>query len=179
MAKKMSKNVIKNDDGRYRMDFSDLEPIEIGFNYKGVEYVLCEAEESVVCAYRNELARCTRMGPNGKPTIIGNYADTESFLVSQCVFQVGEDSHKDPKKPVTQKTIKSWPGRMVRDLYNQVRTISGLNPEQTPDEVTQIILDESEDLPEDSLRVLIAKLRELLVSRSKKDEPEEVTAGGN
>ncbi len=57
---------------------------------------------------------------DGKPTEhISKYDQMQATLISMCLFD------KDGK-PVEIKTIQSWPGGMVQDLFLEARKINGL-----------------------------------------------------
>jgi hypothetical protein len=116
------------------MVFDDVDRVAIPVTIAGVKYVLLEASEEASCKFRNALLRCTRPGPDGKPTSYDGVADTESLLVSLCLYaaddvgnvRTGRDGRPDPRHLVPLATLRSWPARVVRELARKAQEVSGL-----------------------------------------------------
>ncbi len=104
--------------------FTDLSPIEIPATIGDKSYVLREATGNVACRYRNALLACTQLGPEGKPSKITGMADVEPLLVSLCMFE-------DGTKPVPQATVRAWPNRIVKSLFDRVKEISDLDEDDS------------------------------------------------
>lgn len=108
------------------LDFSDLTPIQLKVRIGAQEYILREASGDAACRYRNALLECTELDSDGKPKVLRNLANTETLLVSLCLFT------KDGK-PVPEATIRSWPARIVKRLFEQAKLISELDESTTLD----------------------------------------------
>jgi hypothetical protein len=116
-------------------NFDDLTPFEVPVTYKGKKYVLREASEDARCKYRNSLMGSAKLGPDGKPVSISGMADCEPLLVSLCLCQVNGDgsirldtSGNPSLLPLL--TIRSWPSRIVKRLYEKAKDISDLKEEE-------------------------------------------------
>lgn len=108
-------------------DFDILEAVEIPVKVNGEIYTLREASGDAAFKFRNAAMKCTKLGPDGKPSSVENIADIEPLLISMCLF----DS-KD--KPVPVAKIRSWKSRICKKLYQQILEISEL--EETEDEAS-------------------------------------------
>lgn len=97
-----------------------LEPIKVSYQIGDTTYELREATEGVACKYQNALMKRVKMGENGLPTSADGVADTEPYLVSLCLFD-------SSGYPVTDATIRTWPSRVVKTLFDKVMEISQLN----------------------------------------------------
>jgi len=105
------------------MDF-DLtlqeEPVTIKTRDGVFHYVLTEATEDIAVAYRNLVIGSMSMGPEGKPQTVKGIADGEPFLVAGCL------RNAETGGPVSEVTIRSWPSKVVKALFNKAQEISGL-----------------------------------------------------
>ncbi|MCK9571408.1 kinetochore protein SPC24 [Candidatus Pacearchaeota archaeon] len=101
-------------------NFDDLTTIEIPVKYKGESYVLREASEASTCQYENAKAKCVKMADGKFAGIDGPMADTEPLLVSLCLFDSSGAN-------VALTTIRSWPGRLVKKLFDKAKQISELD----------------------------------------------------
>jgi hypothetical protein len=116
------------------MVFDEVCPAEVPVVIGSVRYVLREASEDAACKFRNALLRCTRPGPDGRPTTYDGVADTEPLLVSLCLYAADEggrvrpdrDGRPDPRHLVPLATVRSWPARVVKALAAKAQEISGL-----------------------------------------------------
>ena len=118
------------------IDLGDISLIEIQYTIGGVDYILKEASGDAACQYRNALFKDIQLGPEGKPSKIGNMADVEPLLVSLCLF--------NPEgRKIAVDSIRKWPNRIIKQLFEKVKEISDLNEES--DERTQ--LEEAMDYP--------------------------------
>jgi hypothetical protein len=103
-------------------DFSSLERVNIPVTVGDQQYILKEASGGAAKAYRNALMACMVLGPEGKPIKLSGLASVEPLLVSLCLV--------DSKgRPVDQKTVESWPARIVKVLFEKAKEISGLTEE--------------------------------------------------
>lgn len=102
-----------------KLDFSDLTPQSVEFEYEGHKYVLREATGAVAKKFNNERASRIQYGPNGTIVGIHNLGDLEVLLVQYCL-----ETESGDKLPTS--IIEKWPHRMVKKLYETAETISGL-----------------------------------------------------
>lgn len=101
------------------LDLGDLTPIEVPVLLGGKRFVLREASGEAGCKYRNAMLNCTQLGPDGRPASIRGLADVEPLLVSLCLFD-------EQGKAVLLGTIRGWPARIQKALFEQAKFISGL-----------------------------------------------------
>ena len=106
------------------LDFGDITPIIVPVTISGEQYELREANGNVACQYRNALLKCTQLGPEGKPHKIDGMADVEPLLVSLCMYDSGNH-------PVPITKVRSWPSRIVKELFNTAKKISQIDEEET------------------------------------------------
>lgn len=139
--------------------FDDLEPICVPVRVGPKDYILREASGDAACKWRNAITRVTRM-QDGKVSSVGDIADTEPLLISLCLFEIQRDKDgkpssdppvADPKRPVSEKVIRTWPHRVQRALFDKARAISELEEKETAEDLEKKIADLQEKL---------AKLRE-------------------
>ena len=107
------------------LDFSTLEPIAVPVRYGGKSYTLREATGGAAVKYRNAMLACARLGPDGKPVSVSGLADLEPMLIASCLFD-------EQGKPVPDKTVREWPSRVLRQLFETAKRISGLDEGETP-----------------------------------------------
>lgn len=122
-------------------DFSDLKIIEVPFKSPdGKRYVLREANGDVAAKYRNTLVKCTKLGPEGRPSGMEGIGELEPFLVSLCSFTVDEEPTKN-NKPVSASIVRAWPSKMVKKLYAKAKEISELGEDDTIESLEKQIAD--------------------------------------
>jgi hypothetical protein len=112
------------------MCFDDLEPVIIKVSIGKQPYTLREANAGAARKWQNAIFRATKVGKDGSPNGIGDLADCEVVLLSECLFD-------DKGKKVPQAVILSWPARVVSVLYEKVKEISDLNPKSSPENATE------------------------------------------
>ena len=166
---------------RFEFDFSDLETVaEIPFTYKGEKYILKEANSKVGAIFNNEkVARITFK--NGKPAGMRLMGDLAAILVHHCtvVAETGKNVHPS--------VIAQWPNKMVEDLYDKAKEISGLQDESDlgknlrralnrPDSPVSLqnVRDWCDTLPEEDFEDVI-KLFELSEEEKAKNEQSSTT----
>lgn len=110
--------------------FDNILPVEVPVSVAGKKYVLREASGDAACRYRNALLKSTRLGPEGKPSVIDGLADVEPLLVSLCLFEVLSDGTL-AKGPVPAHVIRSWPARIQKALFERAKQISDLEERET------------------------------------------------
>jgi hypothetical protein len=115
-----------------QFDLGDLTPIELNFSFSSKQYVLREASEEAAVQYDNACMDA-RVYVDGKLERLENLADVEPLLVSLCVFEkrFKEDGTTvDGFYPVSDSTVRSWPARLVKQLYEKAKLISGMEKEK-------------------------------------------------
>ncbi len=103
----------------------DLALIEIPVTIGDKKFILREAMEDAACQYQNALFHGMILGESGKPVKIRNMADTEPLLVSLCLFDAELNTN------VSLETVKALPSRIVKDLFNKAKEISGIDEADT------------------------------------------------
>ena len=109
--------------------FNDLTPIEVQVRYQNKSYVLREASEGAAVRYQNAIFRSTKMGKDGQPASIEGLADADPLLLSLCLFECYEHQGKTLERPVDEKTIRTWPSRVIKPLIERLKKISKLDDE--------------------------------------------------
>ena len=118
------------------MRFDTLEPIEvpvtIGTDKDVDKYVLREADEQTASAYRNSQMQGAQM-KGGVISFAGsNAASSQSLLLAGCLYYADEEGNRT-NRLVPRATIKQWPARIVKPLFETARRISDLQ-EQAPEQ---------------------------------------------
>jgi len=108
------------------LDFSDLEPIEKSFNYKGEDYILIEATADNVRRFNNERTSRLEFSPEtGKVSRVRDIADLVFVLLNGSVLNAKDRS------PVPETKLRQWSGRVVDKLFNTLKIISGIDDGMT------------------------------------------------
>ncbi len=141
-------------------DFSDLKTAEKVLKYKGETYVVTEASTAAAVAYRNASLKCAKLS-DGKVIGMDGAADLEPLLVNLCTFKTNPAGERTMENvPIT--TIRSWPARIIKPVFEWIKEVSELSDNETPDD----------------LRKQIAKLQEKLdklETNDPKGEPSDTT----
>ena len=124
------------------LDYDSLEPVLIPVRYQKRHYLLREASEGAFCVYQSAVFKSLKI-QDGKPVAAEGISETDTLLVSQCLYEVQEQGvlrltphgDPDPKYLVPLATIRGWPRRIVKDLHQKLRSISGMDDRRTPEEV--------------------------------------------
>lgn len=126
------------------MNFDDLQPIEIPVKFRNRRFGLREATGDSAVKYRNAMLESTKLGPDGKPVSVKGMANIEPFLVSLCLIEyIADKDGKDRERPVSDTTLRGWPNRVLKPLYEKCKEISALNEE---DETEEALTKKIEDL---------------------------------
>ena len=133
-------------------DSSSLDLIKIPVKFKGKKYLLIEALADAVAKWKNaQIAGATlRQDDRDEKTVsMGNMADSEILLVGQCLFltnteggpilQPNGDLQLNAR--VGASVVKTWPSRVVSQLYDKVMDISGLTGRETVESLDRKIAD--------------------------------------
>jgi len=111
-----------------KFDFDSLETIEIPVKYKGGKYVLREATGNVAAAYRSGITGGAQLNENLKLTSLQGLGETEMDLLAGCLFVEGG-------KLVPRSVLGAWPDRVCQPLVVELKRISGLDNEETPEDL--------------------------------------------
>ncbi len=103
-------------------DFDLTERTYGPFPIDGEQYILVEATSQAATDMRNITLRGASM-KDGRVEMGAGLAQAEPFLVSKCLFKL-DDAGK--RHPMSLDTIRNWPSRVVKPLYNKAYEISGL-----------------------------------------------------
>lgn len=120
------------------LNFDDIALIEIPVKIGSKRYVLREATGDAACKYKNAQMACAKFNADGKPAGVGNMADTEPLLVSLCLFEV-DDQGQPLKTSVPLQTVRGWPARIQKALFEKVQAISQLEIKETKETLTEKI----------------------------------------
>jgi len=110
------------------MNFDDISLAEVQVNIGSKPYVLREAMEETACRYRNAILEGTEYGTDGKLSKARKLADVEPMLVALCLFTKDDNGvlHSVPEK-----TIRGWPSKVVKRLFQKIKEISELDEQET------------------------------------------------
>jgi len=100
-------------------------PVTVG----GTKYILREASEDAACQYRNAAVRGAKM-VNGTVTM-GDAGNVQALLVSLCLFEVNDLGDTFRVTPLV--TVKGWPARVVRPLFDWIKRESMLDESKDGD----------------------------------------------
>ena len=106
------------------LEFPGLEPITVPVTIGKKKYSLREASEEAVIAYKDAITSATQIDGQGKPQRITGISGSESILVSKCLFELYEVGGEVKERPVLLSTVRSWPSRVVRPLFDRIQAIS-------------------------------------------------------
>ena len=112
------------------MRFDDITPIEVEVFVGKEKYILRETSGAARVIYDNARLACYEY-QEGKLVKVHDIANIEVLLVSLCLFM------SDGVTPVPEVTIKVWPGRVYKALYEKAREISGMS--ETPENLEEQI----------------------------------------
>jgi hypothetical protein len=110
--------------------FDDITPIEVEVFVGKEKYILRETSGAARVIYDNARLACYEY-QEGKLVKVHDIANIEVLLVSLCLFM------SDGVTPVSEVTIKMWPGRVYKALYERAREISGMS--ETPENLEEQI----------------------------------------
>ncbi len=110
--------------------FEDITPKEVPVQIAGEHYVLREATEATVTTYRDSAAKCMSMDAKDTKTITGSVTGANALLVSLCLFDSGNIL-------VPVETIRSWPARVVKPLFEKAYEMAGLKDDEDDDDTAK------------------------------------------
>ncbi len=129
------------------LNLNDIRKVEIeiqGIEGNGRDYVLVEPSGDVACKYRNAMFDRMQFGEKGKLTGMKSMADTEPYLVSLCLFEVG---HEGKRTPVSIAQIRSWTNETQKQLFEAAKKIGDLEEEGTETHASLVAALTREDSP--------------------------------
>jgi hypothetical protein len=104
----------------------------------GESYVLIEPTEADAKTYRNAVLRSQRMDAETKTITSEGMADVPSILVACCLFKADLDGSK--RSPVAQKTILTWPTKVIKALFQKAQDMGDLNElPETKEDLEKVI----------------------------------------
>ena len=109
--------------------FDSLDLIEVPVTLAGKKYVLIEADGETAAGMKNRIIRSSKVSDEGKVTLGDGIADAEAFLVGQCLYR-DESGGRLARTRIGEATVRSWPARVVKALYERARQISGLDDDK-------------------------------------------------
>lgn len=109
-------------DWTIALDFDSLAPLELPFVHKGQRYVLREASDAHVTEWQAAVIKSLIVQPDGTRIPSERTNETRLKLVAACVFSQEEGGNV---KPVTLDTVKTWPHRVVADLFDKAKRLCG------------------------------------------------------
>jgi hypothetical protein len=109
----------------------DLEPQQVKVKIKDKHYHLREASADAAVKFRNATLKAAKMS-DGKVVGMENLADAEPLLVSLCLYKAGKDEelvlapdgNPDSRQLVPQQTIRGWPDRTQKVLFDKIKEMS-------------------------------------------------------
>lgn len=130
-------------------DFDDITKQEVPVKIQGKKYVLREATGDAVCKWRNSMMKSTRLSNDGKVTSMDGMADSEPLLVSLCLFELYEKVNgSQGERQVDVKTVRSWPARIQKSLFDKLKQMSQLDEKETKESLRKSIADSQKRLKE-------------------------------
>lgn len=122
-------------------DYGDLEPQEYHFKFRGKSYVLREASADAGVKYQNKQLAASKLGTDGKAYLGEGFADSQPYLVSLCLFEKTVVNGDVSERPVMGSLVRSWPNKLVKELFETAKEMSGLNEKDTEDSLVKEIAD--------------------------------------
>jgi hypothetical protein len=109
----------------------DLEPIVISVTVGDKEYTLREASGDAGIKWHNACTKCFKTSKEGGIASIEGLADTEALLVSLCLTdKVG--------RQVSINTIRGWPYKVQKHIFEAAKEISNLNEDEKTEEQLEL-----------------------------------------
>jgi hypothetical protein len=146
------------------LNFDSLDLIEVPVKIAGKAYVLREADEATASDYRSASIQGARLEDGEVVGLPENTGRVQAILVSQCLFPLNAMGTPE-KHHVPLTTVKNWPSRIVRPLFDKAKEISELSEGE----------DTIESLEKEKAKIerRLAKLRR----NAAKNGPSDTTAG--
>jgi hypothetical protein len=117
------------------MVYDDLEPVVVPVTIKGQKYNLREALEDAAVKINNARAGAARF-TGGELNRVHGVGELQPLAVSLCLFKVDANGGETA---VSVETVKRWPTRIVKDLYDRLISISGMDEKKTVEQIDKEI----------------------------------------
>jgi len=137
------------------LDFENLAPVEIPVPIGPSRYLLREASEGAVVQWRDSQVAKAKFGEEGGLQGIGAIAESEPLLVSLCLYELAAAADRttrpvyrhdevfgyfrckingdpEPRHLVPLTTVRGWPARIIKPLFEKLKEISGLDEKDSP-----------------------------------------------
>jgi hypothetical protein len=103
----------------------DLLPREEKVRIGGAVYTIREMSEAGSIEERRQMSRGITLDEQGRPSAIPLDAlpENEAFVVSRCLFD-------SSNTPVALETIKEWPRRVVRSLFDKCQKLNDIKKDE-------------------------------------------------
>ena len=111
------------DSNDYDLTEKTVGPFKIGAD----QYILVEADSETGTMYKNQAMAAGRFSEEGKLAGVNGLAEVEPLLVSRCLFKLDAAMERHP---VTLATVKAWPNRVVKSLYQKAQAMSDLKEDE-------------------------------------------------
>lgn len=157
LAEETPKQVILTESYTDEMIFDSVEPVEIKVTIKGEKYILREADEAAVVAYRNCQVRAARV-VDGKFTGMGDIVNSEPLLLSKCLL------YEKDRKNVPLEVINKWRHKVTKPLLERLKKISEIDTGDTIEGLEKRLAEDQK------------KLAKLIAERDAKDPKAKETA---
>ena len=114
-------------------------PNEWVFSIDNTSYVLREAKEDAVIAYKDISMRHLQFSERegGMAGQLSGGAEADAFLVSKCLFRIDGEGETRKELPVPPTFVRNLPHRISSRLYKWVKSNSGMLEEEETIEVLE------------------------------------------
>jgi hypothetical protein len=107
--------------------YDSLVPITVPVKLGEKDFVLVEASEEASMKYRDKMTTGMTF-VDGKPNSMPTGAiEAEAALVAGCLFECYTDKGETKHRPVSLPYVLKLPRRIVRDLFDRAKEISGID----------------------------------------------------
>lgn len=103
----------------------DLDEVSVPVRIGGDRYLLVEANSETATVYRSLILKSASM-KEGRVEGMQGVAEAEPYLVSSCLFKIVVKDNVEVREAVKLATVKKWPSRVVKPLFNKLMEISDL-----------------------------------------------------
>lgn len=151
------------------MELTDLAPITVPVTIGKHSYVLKEASGLVARKYRSRIMNAAKgVQPGGKVTEmdVSKLEGLEVELVAGCLFEVTAEG-KHVTMANRENLIRSWPDRVIDQLFQRAAAISGLRQDEAANTLEG--LDVQIEEAKEQLDKLYAKRDQLLNGTTEED----------
>lgn len=101
-------------------------PWSRGITVKGIKYLITEADGTASEQYKSAQIAGSVFNQDTKDISIGEIGKVENVLVGNCAYTIDEESNRT-KYRAGYVVVQKWPGKLIRELFEQIKENSGLN----------------------------------------------------